>query len=345
MDQSTLACACALKGIEAGRAIRESVHAMPLGERAQPRRSRLKPEGNVAADAFGEDVGIRHLEALAREVGYRIHLVTEPTREPEVIGASAKPEVVFSYFDAVDGTIKVAGLSDGLPEGRLRAANDGGWATAMAFTAPTRKSIEDLVIGDFVAAAVVDGNPTRYRAYPQEVITIPGATGLETYDLTDGVRERVFTTTNTTLRTAMVYLDGFQAYDGETNQPGDEALAVELYRLLINRHDGGAFDVWRQYANLNALQRMMLGWRADPVWHESQGAAFIAINENLANLIPAVLLITGAGGLSVDFENELLLPRKLTAGRTSVLHAANEVIRARVIEIVRAARQHIGPGP
>src|SRR6185295_16632062 len=112
----------------------------------------------------------------------------------------------------------------------------------------------------------------------------------------------------------------------------------ELYRLLADRHAGGAFDVLRQYANLSALPRVMLGWREAPVWVESQGAGYLVVNENLANLIPSVPLIVGAGGLSVDFDGRPLAARRLADGRTSVLHAANAPLCERLLAIIRDAR-------
>jgi hypothetical protein len=137
----------------------------------------------------------------------------------------------------------------------------------------------------------------------------------------------------------MVYLDSFQAFDRDTRLEGDEELAVELYRALINRHDGGAFDVLRQYANLSALSRTMLGWRArEDAWLESQGGGFVVVNENLFNLIPAVPVILGAGGLAVDFEGRPLAERRLSDGRTSIVYAANAALCARLLALITEAR-------
>jgi len=74
------------------------------------------------------------------------------------------------------------------------------------------------------------------------------------------------------------------------------------------------------------------------VWVESQGAGFVVVNENVPNLIPAVALVAGAGGLSVDFDGRPLRDRRLAAGRTSVIHAANEPLARRLTAIVAAAR-------
>src|SRR6185295_17860661 len=145
---------------------------------------------------------------------------------------------------------------------------------------------------------------------------------------------RVHTSTQTTLAQAVVYLDSFQAFDRQTRLDGDEALVVELYRRLINRHEGGAFDVWRQYGNLSALLRMLLGWRDARPWIESQGGAFLVVNENLANLIPSVPIVLGAGGVSVHLDGRPMAERRLGEGRCSVLHAANEVLCGAMLRIV-----------
>jgi hypothetical protein len=139
-----------------------------------------------------------------------------------------------------------------------------------------------------------------------------------------------------------VFLDVFQAYDRATRRPGDARIGPVLYRLLVDRHAGGAFDVLRQYANLSALPRTLFGWREEPVWIESQGAGYLVVNENLANLIPSVPLVEGAGGLSVDFDGRRLRDRALVEGRTSVLHAANPEVCARLLDVIRMARAECG---
>jgi hypothetical protein len=244
-------------------------------------------------------------------------------------------------MDAIDGTVKVAGLGAPHPE-RVRLGNDGGWAAGFAFTLPTERRLGDLTFGDFVVAVVVDGNPTRYRAYPQDLVTLPAPEKLETWEATEHPWRRVYTTTSADLGQLWAYLDVFQAYDLDTRRPGDVEVGVELYRLLTDRHGGGAFDVLRQYANLSAIGRMLLGWRDPPTWVESQGGAFLVVNENVPNLIPSVPLVAGAGGRSVDFAGRALRERPLSAGRTSVLHAANDDVCRRVLELVVTARTRGG---
>jgi hypothetical protein len=75
------------------------------------------------------------------------------------------------------------------------------------------------------------------------------------------------------------------------------------------------------------------------VWLESQGVAFLALNENMTNLIPAVPVITGAGGLAIDFDDRLLSERPLRSGRTSIVHVANPAIRRLIVEAIAHARR------
>ena len=340
MTTDDVSRACADAALRAGRAIRALVHAMPPTERGRPTRSLLKPAGGYGArhvDAEAEAVGLAHLERLASEVGVGIDiLVDAATRTVHRIGRRDGARIV-ATMDVIDGTVKVAGLGPAFPD-RVRLANDGGWAAAFAFTGPTDAPFEELVLGDFVTAVVVDGNPTVHRTYPQDVVAVAAADGSATFEDVAGERRRTFTTSSEALHELWVALDVFQAYDVDTRQPGDDKVGIELYRLLTDRHGGGAFDVLRQYANLSALTRLLLGWREPPVWVESQGAAFVVVNENIPNLLPAVALVAGAGGLSVDFDGRPLRARRLAAGRTSIVHAANEPLCERILALVTTAR-------
>ncbi len=309
-------------------------------ERARERLPLLKPHGGYGArhvDAEAEGVGLGHLEQLSADVECAIELIVDPvTGLTHRLGRGSR--TIWASMDAIDGTVKVAGLGERLDD-RVRLACDGGWAAGFAFTEPTERELGDLSFGDFVVAVVVDGNPTRWRAYPQDLVARPTPDGPATFEVTGRPWRRVFTTTSTRLEQLWAFLDVFQAYDLDTRQAGDEAIGIELYRLLTDRHQGGAFDVLRQYANLSALGRVLLGWRDPPVWLESQGGGYLVVNENVPNLIPSIPLIAGAGGVSVDFEGHLLAERRLAAGRTSVLHAANEPLCQRLLAIVELARR------
>jgi hypothetical protein len=343
LSSSATATACAEAALAAGREIRALVHGMDPRVRAEPRTPLLKPHGGYGArhvDAVAEEIGLAHLERLASGLGCAIELLVDPAAgATHRVGRGSR--TIWASMDAIDGTVKVAGLGERLP-GRVRVANDGGWAAGFAFTAPTGRGLPDLAFGDFEVAVVVDGNPTRYRSYPQDLVALPSPEGPTTWEVTERPWRRVFTTSSTDLSQLWAYLDVFQAYDLDTRLPGDDAVGVELYRRLTDRHGGGAFDVLRQYANLSALGRVLFGWREPPVWIESQGAVYLVVNENVPNLIPSVPLVAGAGGLSMDFAGQPLASRPLRAGRTSVLHAANSPLCGRVLEIVAEARAAAG---
>lgn len=331
---------CAQVAVNAGREIRETVHQLPLRDRGRGCVSILKPGGNRRADAAAEAVGIRHLQQLSTDLGCSIKLLADPGQPPHVIGKSTGKASIWVSFDAVDGTVKVAGLGNDLRRKKFRAANDGAWAPVMAFTAPTAKALEQLRIADFIAAGLVDGNPTRYSTYPQEVITVPDDAGRpRTYEIAGVRKRRLFTSSTRTLARSFVFFDAFQAYDRETCSPGDGELAIEIYRHLIDRHAGGAYDVLRHFGSLSALQRLMLGWHEGSPWYEPQTVAFVVINENLPNLIPAVVLCEGAGGLCVDFEGNPLRRRRLNMGRTHVLYAANRAILGLMLQLLGEARK------
>jgi hypothetical protein len=339
---------CALAALAAGRAIRDAVHAMPPPVRSRPAPAALKPGASLvlAVDAAAEAIALAHLDQLSRELAVPIAVVTDAAGGATVtVGGAAGDERIYAMIDAVDGTIKVGGLGNAPDGSAIRAANDGGWGVGIACTAPTRAALGALTLGDFALGVVVDGNPPRVRTHPAEVVALPVDGAPAAFDLSDApaVRAalrrapRVFTSTQTALAESVVYLDGFQAFDRRTRQPGDEALIGALYRRLIDRHRGGAFDVWRQYGNLSALIRLLLGWRGARPWLEAQGGAFVVVNENLANLLPALPVIAGAGGCAVDFSGRPLAARRLADGRTSIVLAANEALRDRVLELVAAA--------
>jgi hypothetical protein len=339
---------CALAALAAGRAIRDTVHAMPPAERGRTMPAALKPGEQIvlAVDATAEAIGLAHLERLSAEIGHGIAVIADAGRGALVtVGAERDGARIYAMLDAVDGTIKVGGLGNPPDGSVVRLANDGAWGVGFACTAPTRAAFDELTLGDFRVGVIVDGNPPRVRAHPDEVVALPHQGEPAAYDMSDrpAVRAarrrapRLHTSTQTTLAQTVVYLDGFQAFDRLSQQPGDEALIGALYRRLINRHEGGAFDVWRQYGNLSALIRLLLGWRGPRPWIEPQGGAFVVVNENLANLLPALPVILGAGGCAVDLDGRPLAARRLAAGRTSVLFAANEVLRDRLLALVADA--------
>ena len=147
-------------------AARRGVHAPPQARRrlrSAPRRCR------------GGGAGLRRLEALSRTIDCAIEVLVDPAAGmTHRLGRGAR--TVWTSLDAMDGTVKVAGLGPRHTD-RVRLGNDGGWAAGFAFTAPTERRLDELVFGDFAVAVVVDGNPTRERAYPQDLVTLPSAAG------------------------------------------------------------------------------------------------------------------------------------------------------------------------
>src|SRR5215471_15279591 len=155
MVQSSAATAttCAETAVAAGREIRALVHGMDPQERARHRTPFLKPRGGYGAryvDAVAEEVGLAHLERLARELGCAIELLVDPAAGvTHRVGQGS--HTIWASMDAIDG------------------------------------------------AVVVDGNPTRHRAYPQDLVTLPSPGGLVTWEVTERPWRRVFTTTGTDL--------------------------------------------------------------------------------------------------------------------------------------------------
>ncbi|KAI8463135.1 MAG: hypothetical protein J3K34DRAFT_527240 [Monoraphidium minutum] len=176
---------------------------------------------------------------------------------------------------------------------------------------------------------------------------------------------RLFTSSCASLGGSFTYLDAFQARDGATASPGAPRLAAALFDLLGDRRGGGAFDVVRAYGNLGALLRTFFGWRlgggggggerpgaAPPggggddeggaLWLEPQCGAFVVVNENLANLIPAVPLVLGAGGAAADLRGAPLAPRRLADGRASIAYAGNAALLGAVLDLARRAAEEAG---
>jgi len=324
----TLERLCTVFAMDAAERIRNAIQRMPYSERGAPSTSILKPEAKDRgkyADTKGEEIGLECLEAISDGTDYGIALIVDPaTDRIHQIGKPGENQI-YCYFDAVDGTVSVAGLG-----GAQYQANTGNWGIGFAFTEPTSKKLENLVVGDFNISVILAGNPRTYESSPDVAITSEGKTQ-------DSKNRRLFTSSQQKLSQSFVFYDAFQAFDRNSAPKGAEKLAVELYKHLINRNEGGAFDIKRDYGSLSALTANMLGWGYGV---ESQGSAFIVLNENLPNMIPSVPIILGAGGIATDFEGNPLAERKLTAGRCNVIYAANEEIYKQVMALVQKAKSH-----
>ena len=75
-----------------------------------------------------------------------------------------------------------------------------------------------------------------------------------------------------------------------------------------------------------------------PPWFEAQCGGFLVINENLSNLIPAVPIVLGAGGVATDFEGRPLLHRRLSEGRCNVVYAGNAKLHTDLLLAIHRAR-------
>ncbi|GBF97508.1 hypothetical protein Rsub_10431 [Raphidocelis subcapitata] len=178
---------------------------------------------------------------------------------------------------------------------------------------------------------------------------------------------RLHTTSCLRLGGTFAHLDAFQSRDAATAAPGAPRLACALFAALGDRGGGGAFDVLRAYGNLGALLRGFFGWRGlggssgdqglnggggggggggdESFWLEPQWGAFVCVNENLANMLPAVPLVLGAGGAATDLRGAPLAARRLVEGRASVAYAGNAALHAQLLALVAAATEGAGVEP
>jgi hypothetical protein len=331
--------------LEVGSSVVHHINGLAPHQRMQKTSGFLKPPPEMAAypDVAGEELAIKHLRAAAEKLGHKIRIVGDPSSNSHHLDVGPETaECIWCYLDAVDGTLKLSGL--GNTASCLRAVNDGSWAMGIAFTDPTTAAREELALGDFAVAAIVDGCPAPDAAYPKAVVAVKEQDNSR-FVTSSIAGQQLYTSTNDRLKQTMVYFDSFQAFDANTAEPGDPQLAKQLYCQLIDRTQGGAFDVLRTYGNLSSLIRCMLGWReAADLWMEPQCAGFLALNENLANMVPCIPIMLGAGGVAVDFDGNKLESRKLKQGRGSVLYAANDVIAQALLQHVKDARSSCGLG-
>jgi len=309
--------------LEIGFAIRKKVNEIPLEMRAELTASVLK-SGNVYVDAQAEDVAFEKLFQLSKDIDREIRVIVDAQKnEYHAIG---KGELhVWCYLDAIDGTIKLAGLGKSkIPS----VGNNGCWAAGIAFSTSTQNSLEKLTIKDFHIAAIVDGNPTQFRAYPPSAVSFSEVT----YESDGGNWYPLTTSTQKELARTTLIFDGFQAYDRNSAPKGCEDLVVEVYRKISNRNEGGAFDVVRMYGTMGEVLRQLLERKGHL---EPQGGGAVALNENLPNLIPLVPILEGAGAQIVTFEGELVRDRSIISPRPNVIYAANPALKDTLLDLVR----------
>jgi len=328
-------------GHDIGQAVSKEINNIPRHKRGAKVASVLKPEGGANsryADAVGEEVGFEALKSLSVNIEYPISVIVNPQKgEVLKIGYHhGVSETIFCYFDAVDGTIKVAGLGSDTsdPENEIhRVGNNGAWATGIAFTDPTDKNLSDLFVGDFKTAALVDGNPRRYRASPINAVVFDGVT----YEIDENTDEKqsLFTSSQKDIGQGTVSWDMFQALDLNTAPKDAKQLALDIYGEIIDRNKNGPFDIVRLYGSMSEILEQFLETRIDGI--EPQGVGSLALNENLPNLVPITPIVEGAGGYVVGFDGHPIRHMKLTDGRPNVIIASNETILESLEELVNLA--------
>ena len=304
----------------ATRAIRK----LSLLERSSTKPSLLKGNATMMPDAVGEQAIIGELEQEASRYGpVAFDFILDPSAgTAHRIGSGNM--VRWVYADPLDGTIKVAGL--GNEQGKPRVVNDGVWGSGVAATRITDKPLDALVLSDFVFGSIADGIPADSALYPTNAYVYDGMTqssfGFDANGRT-AIVPRLITSSQTNLGQGIVAYDSFQACDRNSAPEGSEGLAVDTFRVLFNRNEGGAFDIARSYGQFSSILRGMFGYEGV----EPQMVAFVVLNENLPNVVPVYSLIRGAGGFATDFQGNDLGDRKLADPRPNVIYSANEAIR------------------
>ena len=333
----------AFSGLEIGKAVRRRIYSIPKYRRGDVRASSMAMKAqdtSRAVDAEAEEICLSSLKKLSAKLSRRFRIILDPAADKVFeIGHHKDSEVIYAYLDPVDGSMKVAGLGNEPEKGIYRIGNNGCWGIGIAFTLPTSKQLSDLKIGDFQIAAIVDGNPTLYRTYPTNAVVYPvSGPRLQTYECDESKRRhKLCTSSQKELSQATVLFDAFQAFDTKSAKSGSQQLVVRIFEKLINRNEGGAFDIVRLYANIGETLRQLLERDGKRYRYEPQSVGSITVNENLPNLLPITSIIEGAGGQVVDFEGNPISGRALKSERPNVIVAANLVIRDKLLNIVRDA--------
>jgi hypothetical protein len=329
--------------VRMGLDVRRRINSISRYDRGSLTTSVLKNyEGSNSkkADTEGETVFFEHMKKLSNKIGRNIRVVVDPFNEKLYeIGSKNYSEQVYAYADPVDGTIKLSGLGSDSENHKYRVGNNGAWASGVAFTMPVKKDLSELTIEDFEISAIVDGNPTRYRAYPKNAVAFKDGGVLKTWEISENSPKncvnyyRLGTSSQINLSQGTVLFDAFQAYDRNSAASGTEEKAVDVFRKLINRNEGGAFDIVRMYGTMGEVLRQLVEKSSSS--YEPQGVGSISFNENLPNVVPIRPVIEGAGGYVVDFDGKPVRDLNLKSVRPNVVIAANEAIRDKLLKIVK----------
>jgi hypothetical protein len=313
--------------------VAEKVNHLNWKERTTEGKSILKGDNTPMPDILGEKIIIEGLEKISYSQKIQINLILNADKgEYYKIGKYSKDKT-WAYADPVDGTIKLSGLGNDIEKGIYRIGNDGAWGIGLALTNPTTKKLEELTLNDFVNSAIVDGNPSRTSYSPENACTQINEKGkIYTAIFLENSFLPAKNSTQENLRQGIVIFDGFQAFDRKSAPKGAENLAGTLWKRLADRNNEGAFDIWRTYGNISCFLKNQLGFKHNS--YEPQGIAYVAINENINNLVPLYWINKGAGGYSVDFNGRDLGSRRLTDKRPNVILAANKHIKDELLYLI-----------
>lgn len=351
-----------------GEEIKIAVRTTPYKTLCGTGKSRFKGEGAKNADIIGEEATITLLESFlhfmpkikydSKNYSYKIGLILNPgAGDILFIGDKESAITIWAYSDAVDGTIKVAGLgNEKLADDKqgnqgmiYRLGNDGVWGAGMALSKPTEKSFQDLTIGDFEISAIVDGNPAEKPTAPRNAYTWSNSGGISTreraYEINTGIPTNpeldpfLRTSTQTKISQGVINFSDFQAYDLKTVKPGTIEFGHELRKILSDRNKDGAFDIWNMYGTFGSIMRNMLGYGVEK--YEPQGICNIWLNDHLANTIPPYAIVKGAGGFVINENGTDIGTLKLTEGMPNVFYIANQKVLDHIVKCCDMAKQNM----
>lgn len=320
-----------------GRKVCNKINNMSYLERIKFGKSLLKGEKTRMVDIIGEKIIFKRLKKIARENDlFFLVIIDVDSKKVYPIG-EPKKKIIYCVPDPVDGTIKVTGL--GSEDEMARSGDDDVWGFSISFTKPLDKKLEDLEVKDFVYSTIIDGNPSKYYAYPLNATSFPTKGNVQTLGIFEknifgykkGETIPLYTSNCKNLSRGIVCFDAFQGFDRKTAKPGTEELSIKIFSKLINRNEGGAFDIWKIYGTCADFLRNMIGYRTKKLFGP-QGVARIATNDALTNYLPIYSIAKGAGGEVIDLNGEDVGNKKLFGERPNTLFVANSEIKKQILE-------------
>lgn len=331
--------------LEIGIKIREEMHKVPYKKRGQLGKSILKGEETFYADILGEEIAFSMIKDFAKrhEINFKIILDLKNSRTYDInFGDESDP--IYCFLDPVDGTLKVTGLRKS--NSRTQIGSDGAWGCGISFTKPTTKMLQDIKVGDFIYSALVEGCPPMYDGtYPTNAFTVVNNKEVQSYERLErdkygykkGSILKLTTSSQERMDKAVICLDAFETFDGrpETREtignPGK--FAGDVYKLIVNTHEGGAFAVWSAYGAAAEYLRQLFGYD-NPNLPDAMGSARIALNDDWGNCIPCYSIFKGAGGEASDWRGSDLGDHNLSEKRTNVVFTANSSIKNKIFALI-----------